>query len=108
MENPVKMKIKNLFKAIIYQFKKPNWFKNWFITRNAFGIFSMHSHVNKNGNTKVGYPKETSAIKAADSMGKKHNTHFSVYKCAHCDFYHIGKNRDNKKPDNHEDATKTS
>ena len=29
-------------------------------------------------------------------MGKKHNTHFSYYKCLFCDGYHIGKNRDNK------------
>ena len=29
-------------------------------------------------------------------MSKKHNTHFSFYKCLFCDGYHIGKNRDNK------------
>ena len=36
------------------------------------------------------------AKKAADAMSKKHNTHFSYYKCLFCDGYHIGKNRDNK------------
>ena len=35
-------------------------------------------------------------LKAAESMGKKHGTHFSVYKCLFCDGYHIGKNRENK------------
>ena len=42
--------------------------------------------------------KETikSAQNSAEAMSKKHNTHFSYYKCLFCDGYHIGKNRDNK------------
>ena len=29
-------------------------------------------------------------------MGKKHGVHFSVYKCAWCDGWHVGKNAQNK------------
>ena len=31
-------------------------------------------------------------------MEKKHGVHFSVYKCAWCDGWHIGKNSENKIP----------
>ena len=36
------------------------------------------------------------AWRAAEAMGKKHGVHFSVYKCAWCDGWHIGKNAQNK------------
>lgn len=42
------------------------------------------------------YNTKETAQKAADSMKKKMNKHFSVYKCIYCDGYHLGKNRDNK------------
>ena len=42
------------------------------------------------------YNTKESATKAAESMKKKMNKHFSVYKCIFCDGYHLGKNRDNK------------
>lgn len=35
-------------------------------------------------------------LRAAEAMGKKHGVHFSVYKCAWCDGWHIGKNAQNK------------
>lgn len=36
------------------------------------------------------------ALRAAEAMGKKQGVHFSVYKCAWCDGWHIGKNAQNK------------
>ncbi|WP_278863983.1 hypothetical protein [Leyella stercorea] len=36
------------------------------------------------------------ALRAAEAMGKKHGVHFSIYKCAWCDGWHIGKNAQNK------------
>ena len=42
------------------------------------------------------YNTETTARKAAKSMSKKYDKHFSVYKCIYCDGFHIGKNKDNK------------
>lgn len=70
-------------------------FKNFFITGNAWGLFSKRSHYREDGNEKVGFSKR-SAIKAAQKMGEKHGKYFSVYKCIYCDKYHIGKNRENK------------
>ena len=74
-----------------------NAFINFFVTRNAWGMFSINSHVNQHsGKEKVSYPSFESAKKSAEKMGAKHNTHFSVYKCVYCDGFHIGRNRDNK------------
>ena len=40
------------------------------------------------------------AQKAAEKMSHKHGVHFSVYKCLHCDGWHVGRNKDNKVPAN--------
>ena len=70
---------------------------NFFITRNAWGAFSINSHINQHtGQPKVMYNSVKSAQKAADSMSKKRGVHFSFYKCLFCDGYHVGKNRENK------------
>lgn len=71
--------------------------RNFFITRNAWGLFHENSHISfASGLGKVTYNTKETAIKSAASMSKKHKKHFSPYKCLHCDGYHIGKNRDNK------------
>lgn len=44
----------------------------------------------------ISYPNKKVALRAAEAMGKKHGVHFSVYKCAWCDGWHIGKNAQNK------------
>lgn len=72
-------------------------FRNFFITGNAWGLFSINSHQRADsGKPKVMYNTKISAQKAAESMMKKQGKYFSVYKCAFCDGYHLGKNRDNK------------
>lgn len=79
------------------QFHRKRFFYNMFISRNAWGAFSINSHINQHTNQpKVTYNHLETALKSAEKMSKKHNTHFSVYKCLYCDGYHIGKNRDNK------------
>ena len=45
---------------------------------------------------KIPYPNKKVALRAAEAMGKKHGVHFSIYKCAWCDGWHIGKNAQNK------------
>lgn len=73
------------------------FFWNFFVTRNAWGLFSINSHISLgSGKPKVMYNTKASSVKAAESMAKKHGKHFSSYKCLQCDGYHIGKNRDNK------------
>lgn len=97
MEKKPKIKWKNFKIWIKDQFKRKTWFRNFFITGNAWGGFSINSHINQHtGQPKITYNHLESAQKAADKMGQKHNTHFSVYKCLYCDGYHIGKNRENK------------
>jgi len=90
------MKIRNLVKGLLYQGPPKRFFRNFFITGNALGLFSKRSHLNFNGKPKVKYNTLKSANRAAEKMSNKLNTHFSVYKCIFCDGYHIGKNRDNK------------
>lgn len=97
MENKPRIKWKNFKIWFKNQIKRKTWFRNFFITRNAWGAFSINSHINQH----TGQPKQTynhleTALKSAEKMGQKYNTHFSAYKCLYCDGYHIGKNRDNK------------
>ena len=91
------IKLSNLLKALRYQLPIKRALRNFFVTRNAWGMFSRYSHISRSaGKPKVGYPTYESAVRAAASMEKKHGKHFSVYKCVFCDGFHIGKNRDNK------------
>lgn len=93
------MKFKEFIKALLFQMKSKNAFRNFFITHNAFGVFNIASHMNTHSNEgkpKVMYNTLASAERAAENMGKKCNAHFSIYKCAYCTGYHIGRNRDNR------------
>ena len=92
-----KIKWQNFKIWFIDQVKRRRVFINFFVTRNAWGAFSLNSHINQHtGQPKVIYNTIVSARKSADAMSKKHNVHFSYYKCLFCDGYHIGKNKDNK------------
>ena len=90
---------KELLKAIIFQMKKENAFRNIFITHNAFGILSEASHKNthcNSGKSKVMHNTYEGALKHAQKMSEKNGVHFSVYKCAYCTGYHIGRNSQNR------------
>ena len=91
------MTIRNIFMVIRDQMPLKRFVVNFFITRNAWGLFHKNSHISfRSGKAKVCYNTKATAVKSAESMGKKHGKHFSPYKCLHCDGYHIGKNRDSK------------
>jgi hypothetical protein len=91
------IKLKNLCLALKEQGPWKRAFRNFIVTRNAWGMFHINSHQRQDtGKLKVMYNTKETAQKAADSMGKKLNKHFSVYKCIFCDGYHLGKNRENK------------
>jgi len=93
----MKIKFKNLILGLKGQLPLKRAFRNFFITGNAWGMFSISSHRRQDtGKDKVMYNTLESAQKAATSLSKKHSKHFSVYKCIFCDGYHLGKNRDNK------------
>lgn len=91
------MKIKNLILALLDQGPFKRAFRNFFITGNAWGLFHINSHIRQDTQKlKVMYNTKASALKSAEAMGKKRGTHFSAYKCAYCDGYHLGRNRENK------------
>ena len=92
-------KLRNIMLVIKDQMPLKRLLRNFFITRNAWGLFYTNSHVvGATGKPKVKYNTKASATKAAESMAKTHGVWFSNYKCLHCEGYHIGKNRDNKYP----------
>lgn len=92
-----KISYRNSILAIWNQLTRKGAWRNIFVTHNAFGIFSEYSHISRrNGKPKIPYPNKKVALRAAEAMGKKHGVHFSVYKCAWCDGWHIGKNMQNK------------
>ncbi len=96
-ERIISMKIKNFIYAVCEQLFRHNAWSNIFITHDSFGIFSKYSHISRRSNRpKVSFSSRVDAQKAADTMGKKYGVHFSVYKCAWCDGWHIGKNSRNK------------
>jgi hypothetical protein len=91
------MKFKNLILALLDQGPIKRAFRNFFITGNAWGLFHINSHIRQDTQKpKVMYNTKETALKSAEAMGKKRDTHFSVYKCAYCDGYHLGRNRENK------------
>ena len=95
------MSFKNCISAIWNQLTRKGAWRNIFVTHNAFGIFCEYSHISRrSGEPKIPYPNKKVALRAAEAMGKKHGVHFSVYKCAWCDGWHIGKNAQNKITDN--------
>lgn len=90
------IQIRNLYLGLKGQLPWKRAFRNFFITGNAWGLFSKRSHLREDGSAKVMYRTEKSANRAAIEMEKKTKKHFSKYKCIFCDGYHIGKNRENK------------
>ncbi len=94
------MKLKNLYLALKEQLPLKRFLRNFFVTGNAWGMFSKASHEKQvNEHTvrlKVIYNSKESALKAAQAMSKKTGGYFSAYKCVFCDGWHIGKNRNTK------------
>jgi hypothetical protein len=89
------MTLRNLLLALKDQLPLRRFVRNFCITRNAWGLFHINSHVAQGtGRPKVTYNTRTTAVQAAESMSAKQGRRFSTYKCVYCDGYHIGKSRD--------------
>ena len=66
------IKFKNLKIWLKDQWQRDTFFRNFFITRNAWGAFSINSHVNQHTKKeKVTYNTKETAMKCADKMSKK-------------------------------------
>jgi hypothetical protein len=89
------MTLCNVLLALQDQLPIKRFIRNFFVTRNAWGLFHINSHVARGtGKLKVTYNTRTTACKAAESMRTRQGQRFSAYKCMYCDGYHIGKSRD--------------
>jgi hypothetical protein len=88
--------IQNIIAALKGQLPLKRAFRNFFITGNAWGMFSKRSHFTIAGNPKVMYNTKVSADKSAAKLGAKNKYHYSAYKCIYCNGYHLGRNRDAK------------
>lgn len=88
-------KLRNIILVIKDQGPWKRFFRNFFLSRNAWGLFHKHSHVSQRSNEpKIGFSSHDSALKAALKMEKKNpDKKFSAYKCLWCDKYHIGGKR---------------
>lgn len=71
MEDKPTIKQKNLKIWLKDQFKRKTWFRNFFITRNAWGAFSINSHINQHTRQpKITYNTLKTALKSAEVMSK--------------------------------------
>ncbi len=86
------MKLHNIILALRDQLPLARLLRNT-LNGNLRGLVHVRSHQNHDGRPKVAYGSKASAIRAAESMMRKHGGYFSNYKCMRCDGYHIGKNR---------------
>ena len=92
---------RNLFLAVQDQLPLDRALHNFFVTGIAWGLFSPNSHLLlSSGLPKVAYSSKGKALKAAGKMQAKHGGRFSAYKCAFCDFYHVGRSRTRKEAKN--------
>lgn len=99
MKKKLGKQLKNIGLVIKDQMPLSRAFRNFVITRNAWGLFHINSHISQGtGNPKIKYNTKASATKAAAAMHKKYGHWYSNYKCLHCEGYHVGKTRDNKAP----------
>ena len=91
----MRLKLKNIIAVIKDQMPIKRFFINFFVTRNAWGLFHKNSHIaSYSGAPKIAYSSSVSSNKAANKMNQKYpeNT-YRAYKCLWCDGYHIGKTK---------------
>ena len=74
------------------QLHQPAWFDNLVVSRRSWGAFSIYSHLRRSdGKAKSAHASRKEAQKAADTMVRKYDASFAVYKCLFCDNWHISK-----------------
>ena len=74
------------------QLGRPDWFRNLFVDRSAWGVFSIYAHARRSdGKSKISYSSKAKAEKVAFDMSKKYGYPFITYKCLFCDGWHVSK-----------------
>lgn len=71
---------KNIIPWLSDQLSRPQWFRNFFITRNAWASFSVYSHVRRaTGKEKISFSTKEKVLMNAEYLSNKFGVHFSVY-----------------------------
>ena len=74
------------------QLSRPDWFRNLFVNRSAWGAFSIYAHAKRSdGKPKISYVSKVKAEKAAFDMSKQYGYPFITYKCLFCEGWHVSK-----------------
>lgn len=88
------MKIKNILLSLRDQLPPSRFYRNFFVNRNGWGLFSIYAHINRrSGKPKVAYNTKEQAGKAAEHLKERYGGSLSAYKCMFCDGFHIGHDR---------------
>ena len=59
------------------QLSRPDWFRNMFVNRSAWGAFSIYAHARRSdGKAKTAYITKVDAEEAALKMSKKYGVRF--------------------------------
>ena len=86
------IKMRNIGIWLTDQLHQPGWLGNLLLDRRPWGAFSIYAHRRRSDDkAKACYSTRESAQKAANSMAKKHEVPFTVYKCLFCYGWHVSK-----------------
>ena len=74
------------------QLGRPDWLRNMFVHRSAWGAFSIYAHARRSdGKSKTTYLTKMQAEESASKMAMKYGSEFVVYKCLFCEGWHVSK-----------------
>ena len=86
------IKLRYLWTWLADQLGQSGWFRRFFVKGNAWGAFSIYSHIKRSdGKPKTHYPLRAQAQKAANKLSDGIGVPFTVYKCLFCDGWHVVK-----------------
>ena len=87
-----KIKFRYIGRWLKDQLSQPDWFRNMFVNKSAWGAFSFYAHAKRSdGKSKIAYKNKAKAEKAAYDMAKRYGYPFTTYKCLFCDGWHVSK-----------------
>lgn len=88
----MKIKFRYIGRWLKDQLSRPDWFRNMFVNKSAWGAFSFYAHAKRSdGKSKIAYKNKAKAEKAAYDMAKRYGYPFTTYKCLFCDGWHVSK-----------------
>ena len=87
-----KIRLRYLWTWLADQLGQPGWFRRFFVKGNAWGAFSIYSHIQKSdGKPKIQFPLQAQAQKNANKLSEGIGVPFTLYKCLFCDGWHVAK-----------------